>query len=313
MDFAYSVHTDLGHRCRGARVDGVLVPLNTALASGQTVEITSAKEGGPSMDWLNADLGYLKSQRSRAKVRAWFNAQALQATIARGRELVEKLLQREGRTAQSSSTRWPSNSASSRPTPCSRWWAKTSISLRNDRAPAQAQPEPPAPDEGIDAAAKPPKSDGRGGVLVVGVESLLTSLAKCCRPAPPDAIGGFVTRGKGVGIHRRDCSNFRHMAEAHRERVIEVEWGQPETRPGREALYPLDVSVEGADRPALLRDVSEVFAKEKMNVMGVNTQSTRDADGRTARMTFTVETTDAARLKQVLAQVARIRVRAKRK
>ena len=164
--------------------------------------------------------------------------------------------------------------------------------------------EPAAPDDAI--ALRRPRSDGRGGVLVVGVESLMTTLSRCCRPAPPDAIVGFVTRGKGVAIHRRDCANFRHMAETHSERVIDVEWGLPEAKGGKEAVYPLDVSIEAADRPALLRDVSEVFAKEKMNVIGVKTISTRDADGRTARMTFTVEAPDAAQLTQVLAQITRV-------
>ncbi len=302
VDFAYSVHSDLGHRCRGARVDGALVPLNTALANGQTVEISVAREGGPSLDWLNAELGYLKSQRSRAKVRAWFNAQAMQTTIARGREAVEKLLQREGRTAVKLD--WLAEQLGfKRADDLFEVVGKDEFSLRAIRDLLEPNDAPPA-DLGI--ALRRPKSDGRGGVLVVGVESLMTTLSRCCRPAPPDAIGGFVTRGKGVAIHRRECSNFRQMAKQHGERVIQVAWGVADAKSGRETVYPLDVSIEGADRPALLRDVSEVFAKEKMNVIGVNTQSTRDADGRTARMTFTVEAADAARLAQVLAQIARI-------
>ena len=149
-----------------------------------------------------------------------------------------------------------------------------------------------------------PRSDaaGRGGVLVVGVDSLLTTLARCCRPAPPDAICGFVTRGRGVAIHRADCPNFRHMASVQAGRVIEVQWG--EGRDGQGAVYPVDVLVEAADRSGLLRDVSEVFAKERINVTGVNSQSTKDRS--TAWMTFTVEVADAARLAAVLAQVARV-------
>jgi GTP pyrophosphokinase len=141
-------------------------------------------------------------------------------------------------------------------------------------------------------------------VLVVGVESLLTTLARCCRPAPPDAISGYVTRGKGVAIHRRDCSNFREMAARSPERVIAVEWGVPRNDKG--AVYPVDVAVEAADRQGLLRDISEVFAKEKMNVAGVKTQTVRDVQGGTAWMTFTVEVSDSARLTQVLSQVGRI-------
>jgi GTP pyrophosphokinase len=165
--------------------------------------------------------------------------------------------------------------------------------------------EPSQPDEGF--ALRRPKSEaggGRGGVLVVGVESLMTSLARCCRPAPPDAIGGFVTRGKGVAVHRRDCSNFRHMAAGSPGRVIEVEWGRPAG--DRAAVYPLDVVIEANDRQGLLRDISEVFSKERMNVTGVHTQSVKDKRGGTAWMTFTVEAADAARLSQVLLQVARV-------
>ena len=143
-------------------------------------------------------------------------------------------------------------------------------------------------------------------MLVVGVESLLTTLARCCRPAPPDAIGGFVTRGRGVAIHRRDCSNFHHMAAASAGRVIEVEWGRPSTV--RSAVYPLDVLIEASDRQGLLRDISEVFSKARINVTGVHTQSAKDTQrgGSTAWMTFTVEATDTAHLAQVLAQVSHV-------
>jgi GTP pyrophosphokinase len=144
----------------------------------------------------------------------------------------------------------------------------------------------------------------KGGVLVVGVESLMTSLARCCRPAPPDAIGGYVTRGKGVAVHRAVCSNFQQMAMRAPERVIAVAWGAP--RGDKAALYPVDVMVEAADRQGLLRDVSELFAKEKMNVTGVKTQSVKDTSGGTAWMTFTIEVADAARLAHVLGLAGRI-------
>jgi GTP pyrophosphokinase len=304
IDFAYVVHTDLGHRCRGARVDGVMVPLNTPLQSGQTVEVTAIKEGGPSLDWLNAELGYLQSPRSRAKVRAWFNALAQRATIARGREAVEKLLQREGRTAiklDDLASQLGFRSAEA----LFEVVGKDEFSLRNIENLLRPQEPPRTPDEAIAAKRARPEGEApRGGVLVVGVESLLTSLARCCRPAPPDAIGGYVTRGKGVAIHRGDCSNFRQMAARSPERVIAVEWGAP--RGDRSVVYPVDVIVEAADRPGLLRDISEAFAKEKMNVTGVKSQSVKDARGGTAWMTFTVEVADSGRLGQVLAQVARI-------
>ncbi|MGM9488330.1 RelA/SpoT family protein [Ideonella sp. YS5] len=304
IDFAYAVHTDLGHRCRGAKVDGVMVPLHTRLANGQTVEVIATKEGGPSLDWLNAELGYLHSPRSRAKVRAWFNALAQHETIARGRESVERLLQREGKTAlklDDLADKLGFRDAQA----LFEVVGKDEYSLRNIET--LLRPPEAAPESDEMPALRRSRADttgAKGGVLVVGVESLLTNLARCCRPAPPDPIGGFVTRGKGVAIHRRDCSNFRHMAERMPERVIAVEWGA--TPQGRDAAYPVDVQIEASDRQGLLRDISEVFAKEKMNVTGVHTQSVRDAEGKTAWMTFTVEVADASRLKQVMTQVARV-------
>ncbi len=298
IDFAYVLHTDLGHRCRGARVDGAMVPLNTALANGQTVEVVAAKEGGPSLDWLNAELGYIRSPRSKAKVRAWFNAQAMQTTIARGRELVEKLLQREGRTAiklDDLAAQLGFKGADA----LFEVVGKDEFSLRNIELLLRPAAPAPAEDDGIHL--KRTRAT-EGGVLVVGVESLLTQLARCCRPAPPDAIGGYVTRGKGVAIHRSACPNFRHMAERTPERVIAVAWGDA----GANAAYPVDVVVEAADRSGLLRDISEVFAKDKVNVTGVHTQSVKGPGGSTAYMTFTVELADATRLGAVLRAVAQV-------
>ncbi len=304
IDFAYTVHTDLGHRCRGAKVDGVMVPLNTALKSGQTVEVSTVKEGGPSLDWLNAELGYLKSTRAKAKVRGWFNALALADTVARGREAVEKLLQREGKTAVKLDD-LASQLGFRNADALFEVVGKDELSLRTIETLLRPAEPAPTPDEVI--ALRRSRSDAeapKGGVLVVGVESLLTSLARCCRPAPPDAIGGYVTRGKGVAIHRNDCSNFREMKSRSPERVIAVGWGT--SRADKQALYPVDVMVEAADRQGLLRDISEVFAKEKMNVSGVKTQSVKDAQGGTAWMTFTIEVADSARLAQVLGLVERV-------
>ncbi|WP_409167780.1 RelA/SpoT family protein [Variovorax sp. H27-G14] len=298
VDFAYTVHTTLGHRCRGARVDGAMVPLNTPLSNGQTVEVIAAKEGGPSRDWLNAELGYLASHRARAKVRAWFNAQITHETVARGREAVEKLLQREGKTAvrlEDLASQLGFKSADH----LFEVVGKDEFSLRNIET-LLRPPEPaPGPDDGVlIKKARGSEKSGKGGVLVVGVSSLMTQLAKCCKPAPPDAIRGFVTRGHGVSVHRSDCSNFRTMAVKDSERVIDVEWGAP--KKGAEVpVYAVDVFVEAADRQGLLRDISDVFAREKMNVIGVQTQSVKG----TAWMTFTVEIADAARLTQVLGLV----------
>lgn len=298
VDFAYAVHTELGHRCRGAKVDGALVPLNTPLRSGQTVSVVTAKEGGPSLDWLNPNLGYLRSQRSRAKARAWFNAKQLQETIARGREAVERLLQREGRTAVKLDELAAQLGFRNAPA-LFEVVGKDEYSLRNIES--ALRPQEAVVDD-TPAVLKRARSAGPavapgGGVLVVGVESLLTQLARCCHPAPPDDIGGYVTRGKGVAIHRTDCSNLRQLAARNPERLIPVAWDEPRpTAQGRMPLYPVTIAVWAHDRPGLLRDISEVFAKDGMNVIGVHTQSEKHA----ANMTFTVEVADARRLQAML-------------
>jgi GTP pyrophosphokinase len=298
IDFAYTVHTTLGHRCRGARVDGAMVPLNTSLKNGQTVEIVAAKEGGPSRDWLNPELGFLHSNRAKAKVRAWFNEQLRHETVGRGRELVEKLLQREGRTAlklEDLAGQLGFKSAED----LFAVVGKDEYSLRNIETVLHPAAAPLPQDEFLLKKPRPEARTPKGGVLVVGIDSLMTQLARCCKPAPPDAIAGFVTRGKGVSIHRRDCPSFHELAVKSPERVIEVEWG---AHPGEGAVYPVDVAVEAADRQGLLRDISEVFAKEKMNVVGVQTTSVKG----TAWMTFTVEVSDASNLAKVLGLVAEV-------
>lgn len=304
VDFAYNVHSSLGHRCRGARVDGSMVPLNTPLKNGQTVEVIATKDGGPSRDWLNPELGFLVSHRARAKVRAWFNAQAMDETMARGREAVEKLLQREGKTAlklDDLATRLGFKAAHE----LFEVVGKDEFSLRTiETLLRPAQTAPTDEDEVLlrhqRNAARAQTQSHKGDVLVVGIDSLLTQLAKCCKPAPPDAIRGFVTRGKGVSIHRADCSNFHQLMTRTGERVIDVQWGTPKAL--HTSVYPVDVAVQALDRQGLLRDISEVFAKEKMNVIGVQTQSVKG----TAWMTFTVEVQDAARLSKVLSVVREV-------
>ncbi|MDO9400778.1 MAG: bifunctional (p)ppGpp synthetase/guanosine-3',5'-bis(diphosphate) 3'-pyrophosphohydrolase [Polaromonas sp.] len=308
VDFAYSVHTSLGHRCRGARIDGAMVPLNTPLQNGQTVEVITTKEGGPSRDWLNPELGFLTSHRAKSKVRAWFNGLAMAQTVARGREAVEKLLQREGKTSmklEDVAAQLGFDSAED----LFEVVGKDELSLRTIENMLKP-PEPALTQDDYVLVKKARQQDKsaecsrKGGVLVVGIASLLTQLARCCKPAPPDAILGFVTKGKGVSIHRSDCSNFRNMAGGSPDRVIEVQWSQPKSSDG--SVYPVDVAIEAADRQGLLRDISEVFSREKMNVIGVQTQSVKDNRGGTARMTFTVEVTDSGRLSQVLAVVAEV-------
>ncbi|QVQ24266.1 RelA/SpoT family protein [Achromobacter deleyi] len=298
VDFAYHLHTDLGHRCRGARVDGQMVPLQTRLSTGQTVEIISAKSGGPSRDWLNPQLGFLASPRARAKVRMWFNAIELQQRITQGQALVEKELQRLGKTAVNLE-QLAQNLGFARADDLYVAVAKEEFSLRQidtlfqQPAPA-AEPQPAALRH---ASAGSAEKSGKSGVLVVGVGSLLTQLARCCRPAPPDAISGFVTRGRGVSIHRSDCHSYLALAAREPERIIEVAWGET-----ADTFYPVDVSVRAHDRSGLLRDLSEVFARLRLNVVGVNTQSKQSL----AHMVFTVEVRGGESLSRALDALAEV-------
>ncbi len=279
VDFAYHLHTDLGHRCRGARVDGQMVPLQTKLDTGQTVEIMSTKAGGPSRDWLNPQLGYLASPRAKAKVRAWFNAIELQQRITQGHALVDKELQRLGKTAVNQE-QLAQQLGFAHADDLYVAVAKEDFSLRH--IDAAFQPEPEQEEHRLAAMISQPikTAPGSSGVLVQGVGSLLTQLARCCRPAPPDPISGFVTRGRGVSIHRADCPSFVQLARRDSERVIDVSWGET-----TDSVYPVDIVVHAHDRSGLLRDLSEVFARLRLNVVGVNTQS----KGSLAHMVFTVQ------------------------
>jgi len=301
VDFAYNVHTDLGHRCRGARVDGQMVPLHTRLVTGQTVEIISAKSGGPSRDWLSPQQGYLASSRSRAKVRQWFNAIEVQQRIAQGQMLVEKDLQRRGKTA-TNLEHMAQQLGFARADDLYIAVAKDEFSLRQLDAIFQPTPTQAQADEDSVAthASRPDNAErtGKSGVLVVGVDALLTQLARCCRPAPPDEIGGFITRGRGVSIHRADCSSFAALAARQPERIIDVTWGDT-----GETLYPVDILVSAQDRPGLLRDLSEVFSRLRVNVVGVNTLSRRSI----ASMVFTLEIQNGERLARTLAALSEVR------
>jgi GTP pyrophosphokinase len=295
VDFAYSVHTSLGHRCRGARVDGAMVPLNHALVSGQQVEIIAVKQGGPSRDWLNPDLGYVHSRHARAKVRQWFKAQQLEETIAQGRSVVERELARSGMTALNLEA--VAHAAGfAKLDDFFAAVARTEINTRQVQIAIQSLAKPDAVPVVDDATVvRQSRAAGSGsGILIVGVDRLMTGLARCCKPAPPDPIVGFVTRGKGISIHRQSCSNVARMKERHPERLITADWGTP-----RDEVFPVDVVVEAMDRQGLLRDVSEVFSREKINVTAVNTLS-RNLQ---ARMSFTLEVPDLAQLKRALALV----------
>lgn len=292
IDFAYRLHSDLGHRCRGAKVDGALVPLNTPLKTAQRVEIVTAKQGGPSRDWLNPDLGYLTSKSARAKVRQWFTSQAMEETIGDGRALVSKELQRSGLTSVNHdlvATRLHFAKVEELYAAAGRG----EVSARQIASAARGDElrEGPEFEEPVQAVRKAKSPEANSDILIEGVGKLLTQLARCCKPAPPDPIAGFITRGKGVSIHRSDCSSFAHLAALHPERVLETEWG---TR--TQGVFSVDIVIDADDRQGLLRDVSDVMARERVNVTAVKTQS---KNGRAA-MRFTAEVENLEKLGTVL-------------
>jgi GTP pyrophosphokinase len=296
VDFAYQLHTDVGHRCRGARVDGVMVPLNTPLKNGQTVEIITLKIGsnqaGPSRDWLTPE--YSIGTRTRSKIRAWFNAIDQEETLSNGRGMVEKTLQREGKTAVNLEELARKLSFAS-VNDLFLAVGKEEFSLRQielilrDAAEVELEPEFVFTNK---SRASSVMQGAKSGVLVVGTDGLLTQLARCCKPAPPDDVVGFVTRGKGVSIHRLSCKNFAEMRKKAPERVIQTTWGDG----GKDTLYPVDIFVIAQDRQGLLRDISEVFSRDKMNVIGVNTQSVKGQ----ARMSFTIEINGTSQLQKAM-------------
>ncbi len=294
VDFAYAVHTNLGHRCRGARVDGAMVPLNHALKNGQRVEIVTAKQGGPSRDWLNVELGYVQSHRARTKVRQWFKAQQHEETVAQGRSTVERELQRAGATA----VNLDAVAAKAGFDKADEFYAavaRDDVNLRQIQAaikavvqPLAAQTAPALPD----VLARESKSEGAGkGILVVGIDRLMTALARCCKPAPPDPIVGFVTRGRGVSIHRQGCASIARMRAREPERLIDADWGEP-----RDEVFPVDVLLEATDRQGLLRDVTEILSRERINVTAAKTL-TRNME---VRMAFTLEVKSLAQLGRAL-------------
>ncbi len=300
VDFAYALHTDLGHRCRGAKVDGRMVTLDTPLESGQCVEIVVAKSGGPSRDWMNLERGFAKSNRARQKIRQWFNTEALAETIAAGRAAVERELKREGGGGQANLDTLAAKLGLGKAEDLFVAVAREEVNMRHLQAAMRAmtgaaapRPAPPPPPP----RPRKPAPGGDQGVLVVGIDRLMTQLAKCCKPVPPDPVRGFVTRGKGVSIHREDCSSLKSLSETNPERLIEVEWGG-----GAHAAYPVDMVVTANDRQGLLRDIGDALARERINVTAVRTQSKDDL----AHMRFTFEVGDLNHLKRAFAIVKEV-------
>lgn len=285
IDFAYRVHTEIGHRCRGAKINGRIVPLTYKLKTGQQVEILTATKGGPSRDWLNPSLGYVRTSRARAKIQAWFKYQARDQNLDEGRALFEREMRRldvEGLDLAKLAAAVNYQNADDM------YAALGAGDLRIGQVLHQAQQLFGETDdqEQLDRLlAKPrrqPSKATKSDITVLGVGNLKTSMANCCRPVPGEPIVGFITQGRGVTVHRQDCSNILQLRMEEPQRIIEVEWGErAHTR------YPVTIEIQAWDRSGLLRDVTGLLGNEKVNVLAVNTLT--DTDEGIARLRITLE------------------------
>ncbi|MCB6183783.1 bifunctional (p)ppGpp synthetase/guanosine-3',5'-bis(diphosphate) 3'-pyrophosphohydrolase [Leeia sp. TBRC 13508] len=296
IDFAYHLHTDLGHRCRGAKVNGHIVPLSYALQNGDRVEILAAKEGGPSLDWLRQ--GMLKSSRAIAKVRQWLKQQHQDVLIEHGKQVFDKTRQKyhpgqldQERVAEKLGFKKPDE-----------LFAALGRGEIGPKALSEAMLEIPQVTQTVEVTAEGMVRESRTpqnqqGILIEGVDNLMTLLAKCCKPVKGDPVIGFVTRGRGISIHRQGCKTLERLAAKDEERLISANWGV-----FKEGRFPVDIIVEATDRPGLLRDVSEAFSRDKCYITAAQTLS-RNTE---ASLRFTVEITDHDQLRQVLSHLASV-------
>ena len=267
LDFAYYVHTQVGHRCRGAKVNGRIVPLTYKIQNGDQVEIITGSHPQPSRDWLSPKLGYLAGARPRAKVRNWFRLQDRDQHQRQGKEILDRELSRLNVRDVATDDIAKQLKHKNTEALCISLGAGdlTSASIATALQHLRGKE---VPDKIRSRRAPKRKEKASGGVAVSGIGDLMCNFARCCRPVPPEAIIGYITQGRGVSIHRQDCGNFLGLNQKHPERTIEVAWGESES-----ATYPVDLTVRAMDRSGLLRDISTVLADEKANVTDLTTHT----------------------------------------
>jgi GTP pyrophosphokinase len=288
LDFAYRVHTELGHRCIGAKVNGRLVSFSYELKNGDIVEIITTKnDKGPSRDWLNPQLGFIKTSHAQQKIRQWFKKQERTENIERGRQILEKELRHLGLQVERQLLAELFNFTNVDDFLAALGYGGVTGHQVVLKLAAREEKEKPPAVTGSTAPA--PRA---ASVRVLGVGDLVTNIAQCCHPVPGDKIVGYITRSRGVTVHREDCRNVLH--ETERERLVPVEWAQTDL------LYPVSVQVEAWDRVGLMRDVTTVVAEEKVNIASANLA---EGDGHTITISLTLETSGLAQLSQVLKRI----------
>ncbi|MDX5371317.1 MAG: GTP diphosphokinase [Pseudomonadaceae bacterium] len=302
LDFAYRVHTQIGHNCRGAKINGRIVPLTYSLHTGEQVEIITSKNGAPSRDWLNPNLGYITTSRARAKIVHWFKLQDREQNVAAGKAMLERDLARLALPAVDFAKLAEKCNLKSAE---DLYAALGAGDLRLAHAVnlAQQQVEPERGNEQLELIPRRtpshPRPGKRGDIQIQGVGNLLTQMAGCCQPLPGDPIVGYITQGRGVSIHRQDCASVLQLAGREPERIIQVSWG-----PVPVQTYPVDVVIRAYDRSGLLRDVTQVLLNERINVLAVNTRSNKEDN--TASMLLTIEIPGLDALSRLLARISQL-------
>ncbi len=297
LDFAYHVHTMVGHRCRGAKANGRIVPLTYKVENGDKIEIITGSQPHPSRDWLSPRLGYLAGVRARAKVRNWFRLQDRDQHLRQGREILERELSRLSIRDVPTDEIARQLKQKDTDTLCVLLGSGEITAASIPTALQQLrEPDLPRPRRQKRLRRKPSKP---GGVAVSGVGDLMSSMAKCCKPVPPERITGYITQGRGVTIHRDDCGNFLGLKGRYPERVIEVDWGDAET-----SQYPVDLSLCAYDRSGLIRDITAVLADEGVNIMDL--QSTTDRNSNETEMRLSIEILDLPTLSTAISRLEQL-------
>lgn len=295
LDFAYHVHTEVGHSCRGAKVNGSIVPLTYRLRTGERVEVLTNKDGTPRRDWLQLELGYLRTSRARAKVQHWFKTQAREENIAAGRQLLERDFKRLALT----SVDYRRTARKVQMATVEEMYAAVGSGELSSAQVLDAAQGLVGQSREPQLRLARPSGPHRDQIHVQGVGNLLTHLAGCCKPLPGDAISGFITQARGVSIHRADCGRLVMLQEKSPERIIEVAWGASPSD-----NYEVDVVIEAYDRQGLLRDITGLFANARLNVLSISTQTNRKAH--TATMYLRVEVPNLGSLSKLLERINRL-------
>ena len=300
LDFAYHIHTDIGHRCRGAKVNGRIAPLHYELKNGDQVDVLTARHPAPSRDWLSPHLGYLKSARARGKARQWFKQLDQEKNSAVGKATLEKEFQRLGVDIKQVDLQKLAEKLNFTETDelfAAIGYGDITTGTVATKAQELILPPPPAPVSRL--IRKPSGGDSGEGIQIRGVGKLLTHLARCCKPVPFEPIAGFITQGRGVTIHRQDCPNLLNLATREQERMIEVAWGREQ-----KAVYPVDIMIQAYDRTGLLRDITSILLQEKINVLAANTRT--DPETAIANMLLTLEIGGVEQLSRILDKISRL-------